>query len=190
MKKLNIKSINRKTLLLSVVLLVAIIGVGVTVALSIAGTNPVVNTFKVGKIDTQIEETVDGDFNKQVKVTNSESADSDAFIRVRINAPEGITLNFTQDYGKYWKDGNDGFYYFLYSVAPGESTTELLSSVGIDNKASDAVQNELMKNGFDVTVYQESCIASQISHYGEAGAQPINLDNIKAGFASATTEKG
>lgn len=189
MKKLNIKSINRKTLLLSVVLLVAIIGVGVTVALSIAGTNPVVNTFKVGKIDTQIEETVDGSFNKQVKVTNSTSADSDAFIRVRINAPDGIVLNLSENHTEYWEDGGDGFYYFLYSVAPGESTTELLSSVEIDENASEAVKSELKKNGFDVTVYQESCIASQISHYEDDGAKPISVGTVKAAFDRATTDQ-
>lgn len=188
MKKLNLKSIHRKTLLLSLVLLVAIIGVGVTVALSVAKSNPVVNTFKAGKIDTELDETVSG-LNKSVSVHNSEKADSDAFIRVRINAPDGIVLNWSGDYEKYWKNGGDGFYYFLYSVAPGKSTTELLSSVEIDEKASEEVKSELKKNGFDVTVYQESCIASQISHYEDEGAEVIPLESVKAAFDRATTDQ-
>lgn len=188
MKKLNLKSIHRKTLLLSLVLLVAIIGVGVTVALSVAKSNPVVNTFKAGKIDTELDETVSG-LNKSVSVHNSEKADSDAFIRVRINAPDGIVLKLSENYTEYWEDGGDGFYYFLYSVAPGESTTELLSSVGIDEYATEAVKKELKKNGFDVTVYQESCIASQISHYEDEGAKPISVDNVKAAFDRATTNQ-
>ena len=84
------KKISRKTMLLSVILLVVLIGAGVTIALSVASTDPVVNTFQAGKIDTEIKEEFPGDaLSKTVTVTNSSEAKSDAFVRVRINAPEG-----------------------------------------------------------------------------------------------------
>lgn len=182
MKKFNIKSMNRKTFFLSLVLLIAVVGVGITVALSVARTDPVVNSFEVGKIDTSIVETVDSDLNKSVKVKNASrpAATSDAFIRVRLNAPEGVTLVLNSGWQTYWYDGNDGFYYFKYSVAPGESTEELLSQVNVDATALD----ELKKTGFDVTVYHESCIATTERHVGEGDA--LYLDEIKTAFNNAT----
>ena len=66
------KKISRKTMLLSVILLVVLIGAGVTIALSVASTDPVVNTFQAGKIDTEIKEEFPGDaLSKTVTVTNS-----------------------------------------------------------------------------------------------------------------------
>lgn len=77
----------KKSVLLTVILLIAIIGVGVTVALSVAQTNKVTNTFKAGKIDTSIDEVVKPDLTKEVSVSNSNEAQSDAYVRVRITAP-------------------------------------------------------------------------------------------------------
>ncbi|GEM_PF-606642 len=184
MKKINIKKMNRKTFFLSLVLLIAVVGVGITVALSVARTDPVVNSFEVGKIDTGIEENVKGDLTKEVKVTNEANAKSDAFVRVRINASDGITLNFSADSANTWTMGDDGFYYFLYSVAPGESTTELLSSVSFET----GMEEEIKQTGFDVTVYQESCIATEENPYVVGGENtPLNLNVIASAFENATT---
>lgn len=183
MKKFNIKSMNRKTFFLSLVLLIAVVGVGITVALSVAKTTPVVNSFEVGKIDTSIEENVDEELQKTVTVTNSSNASSDAFVRVRINAPAEITLKFAEEPLSTWADGGDGFYYFLYSVAPDASTTQLLSEISLDHLDESAL-DELKKTGFDVTVYHESCIATTERHVGEGGA--LSLDEIKTAFNNAT----
>lgn len=184
MKKFNIKSMNRKTFFLSLVLLIAVVGVGITVALSVARTDPVVNSFEVGKIDTSIEENVDEELQKTVTVKNSSNASSDAFVRVRINAPAEIMLKFAEEPLNTWADGRDGFYYFLYSVAPGASTTQLLSKVSL-NQLDASVLEELKQTGFDVTVYQESCIATTESHYEESD-NPLNLTDIKNAFKNAT----
>ena len=184
MKKFNIKKMNRKTFFLSLVLLIAVIGVGITVALSVAKTDPVVNSFEVGKIDTGIEENVKGDLTKEVKVTNEANAKSDAFVRVRINVPNGITLNFSADATDTWTMGDDGFYYFRYSVAPGTSTTELLSSVGFET----GMEEEIKQTGFDVTIYQESCIATEEHPYVVGGENsPLELSVIINAFENATT---
>lgn len=181
MKKFRMKNRSKKTAILSVLLLAAVIGVGATIALAVAQTSPVVNTFEAGKIDTSIEEQVGIGMNKKVWVKNSAEAKNDAFVRVRINCPEEIDLKFSDASADTWKKGDDGFYYYLYSVAPGDLTTQLLDSVSIKAEFKDSVKS------FDVTVYQESCVATGESHYGGSGAQPFSLEEIQEAFAKATT---
>src|SRR5699024_5696550 len=119
MKKFRTKNRSKKTAILSVLLLAAVIGVGATIALAVAQTSPVVTTFEAGKIDTSIEEQVDTDvdtdMNKKVWVKSSAEAKNDAFVRVRINCPEEIDLKFSDASADTWKKGDDGFYYYLYS---------------------------------------------------------------------------
>lgn len=177
----RIKKLNRKTAFLSAVLLVVLIGVGITVALSVASTDPVVNTFEAGQIDTDIEEKFpDGPMTKQVSVTNNSSAKSHAFVRVRINAPEELDLNLpnTKEPNASWKDGEDGFYYYLYSVAPSEATKPLLDGFTI----TDDFGNEV--NTFDITVYHESCIATEERDVDTE--RPLALDVIQSAFKDAT----
>lgn len=174
MKKFIIRNLYKKTAILSVLLLIAVIGVGATIALAVAQTSPVVNIFKVGKIDTSIEEEVDTHFNKKVKVTNSADAKSDAYVRVRINCPDGISLKLSDESTNTWEYGEDGFYYYLYSLEPDTSTTELLSSL---------VVPEDYKESFDVTVYQESCVATKTNRYPGAA---LTLNEIKTAFQNAT----
>ena len=119
MKKFRTKNRSKKTAILSVLLLAAVIGVGATIAMAVAQTSPVVNTFEAGKIDTSIEEQVDTDMNKKVWVKNSAEAKNDAFVRVRINCPEEIELELSDESADTWAKGSDEFYYYLYSVAPG-----------------------------------------------------------------------
>lgn len=174
MKKFNIKNLNKKTSILSVLLLIAVIGVGATIALAVAQTSPVVNTFKAGKIDTGIiEDKVDEDFNKEVRVTNSDQAESDAYVRVRLNCPTGVTPVLSDESQETWEQGVDGFYYYLYSLAPGDSTTKLLSKLAVT-----------IEESFDVAVYQESCIATEISHYEDG--TPIEISTIQEAFKDAT----
>lgn len=176
MKKLNLKSISKKNFLLSVILLVAVVGVAATVALGMAKSNSVTNTFEAGTVDTNIvEEEVDANFNKKVKVANSAESESDAYIRVRINAPDDISLDLSDSTD--WSKADDGFYYYLYSVEPGAFTTELLSKLNVP---------ENYKQSFDVTVYQESCIATVINRY-QSGQEPLQLQVVQNAFKKATT---
>lgn len=179
MKQFNIKNFNKKISILSVLLLIAVIGVGATIALAVARTSPVVNTFKAGKIDTGIDEDVDSNFNKSVKVMNNAEAESDAYVRVRLNHPEEIGLKLSEESNSTWKKGDDGFYYYLYSVEPGAPTTELLSSLEVPEGYTEA---------FDVTVYQESCIATQMNRYDSDSQEntPLKLEDIQKAFEDAT----
>ena len=187
MKKMDFKSLNKKSFFLSLVLLLAVVGVAATVALGVAQSNSVTNTFKAGKIDTEIEETThlnESELTKKVSIKNSSSATSDAYIRVRLTkSPENeeIKLEFAKDaISDLWiYNQADGFYYYRYSVAPNESTTELLSKVDPGK----------YKGNFDVSVYQESCIATTENRYVGGGTDnpPLNVDVIISAFNNATT---
>lgn len=174
MKKLNIKNKSKKSLFLSVLLLVAIIGVSGTIALAVAHTGSVINLFKVGKIDTGIEETVDTNFDKQVAVKNAK--ETPAYVRVRLNIPEDITPVLPGVIDGTWADGGDGFYYYLYSLGKEETSTMLLERLTVPKDYN---------KSFDVTVYQEACIATKENPKIE-GSQPLTPEEIKNAFKKAT----
>ncbi len=166
----------KKSVLLTVILLIAIIGVGVTVALSVAQTNKVTNTFKAGKIDTSIDEVVKPDLTKEVSVSNSNEAQSDAYVRVRITAPADVKLEFNSGDSGWSEEQLDGYYYYLYSVEPNGKTENLLTNV----IPASEVEN------FDVTVYHEACIATT-EHRNTEGNLPLNVEAVQEAFTKATT---
>lgn len=176
MKKIK----NRKHFLaVSLLMLVLVVGAAVTVALGLASTDPVVNTFKAADHETEIEEEVDGTLNKDVTVTNT-AEESAAFIRVRlvVSPEEKAVLKFAPDdsstVGNNWVDGGDGFYYYTKAVAPGESTEQLLDSVAVNNETAFEAGETL-----DVTVYEESCVANI------AAGQSAEVKQIQQVFAQA-----
>lgn len=176
MKKIK----NRKHFLaVSLLMLVLVVGAAVTVALGLASTDPVVNTFKAADHETEIEEEVDGKLNKDVTVTNT-AEESPAFIRVRlvVSPEEKAVLKFapndSPDVGNNWEDGKDGFYYYTKAVAPGDSTEQLLDSVAIKEGTDFEVGETL-----DVTVYEESCVANI------AAGQFADVADIQEAFAQA-----
>lgn len=174
MKKIIIKNMNKKSLILSVLLLVVIVGMGGTVAIAVAKTGSVINIFNAGKIDTGIEEEVDVNFNKKVTVKNTK--ESHAYVRVRLNVPSSITPVLPGVEDGTWAAGGDGFYYYLYSLGKDETSTMLLEKLTVP---------EDYKESFDVTVYEESCIATkENANTGEN--QPLTLKEIKDAFRNAT----
>lgn len=191
MKKINLHS--KKMLIVSILLSAAVIGVAATIALEVARSNFVTNTFIAGKIDTEIDEEIDVDgatLKKSVSVKNLDTATSDAYVRVRLTkSPESeeITLKFAtgaisnpinEESDTWIYNEEDGFYYYRYSVEPGKATTELLSSVDPGSYAGE----------FDVIVYQESCIATEENPYVENGNNnPLGLSVLMSAFENATT---
>lgn len=170
----------RHTLIASFLLVFAIAGVAGTVALAVATSNPVTNTFKAANLDTEITEEGDNPDKKEVTITNQK--DSPAYIRVRItvspeNAAEPNYINNDK-----WMNGNDGFFYYSEAVAGnGGKTLPIMDKVLVDE------EYEKTEADFDVTVYQESCVAST------APGTVVDIDTIKAAFDAATgseTNKG
>lgn len=168
------KKINNKRIILSILLVIALVGAGATIALSLAETNPVVNRFEVADHNTDITEVVKG-LTKKVSVTNS-AQKSPAYIRVRFeispsDAVGEINSDITWDQNDLWVNGNDGFYYYLKLVRPGESTAE------INWQVKD--KNQIKVDTFDVLVYEESCVAPSGSD------EIVKLDTIKEAFKTA-----
>lgn len=177
MKKFNFDK-NKKSFILSLLLLVAVVGTAGTVALAVAKSNDVKNTFQAADNNTGIEEPGEGTpVDKKVSVKN-DSSKNYTFIRARVTvSPKGAcTVNVPT--GTHWqKDGTeeDAFYYYCQAVAPGAKTSELISSV------TPATDESFEGNTFDVTVYEESCVATTTTN--------VTLDVVKKAFEEAEKNK-
>lgn len=158
---------NKKSFILSLLLLVAVVGTASTVALAVATSDKVTNTFQAADNNTDIVEPGNGNPNqKKVSIKNS-SLTSATFVRARVTvSPEGA-CTYTIPAGTGWKDGGDGFYYYCEAVPKEGSTTNLLDGVTPTNQY----------DTFDVTVYEESCVATVTTDVG--------LDIVKDAFAQA-----
>ena len=118
--------------------LLAGLAVGGTLAWLTSSTGSVVNTFTVGNVEGEVEETFDGTTKKNVNVTNT--GDVDAFIRVklvtyRVNAAgnpvggEAVIPSF--QLGADWVK-HDGYYYYTLPVEPnGKPAADLIGDSGI-----------------------------------------------------------
>lgn len=163
----------------ALVLLLAAGAAGTTAALVTANSNTVKNLFLLAEHETGIEETVDGaSLTKEVAVTNT--GKSPAFIRIRlITSPQRDEIGIVQPEGwnseGKWIDGKDGFYYYMTAVGKNESTDLFMTGVQLA---------EGFEDDFEVTVYEESCVATV-----EAGAVS-DLSEIKAAFEKATQAVG
>lgn len=152
------KFIKQKKLMLSILLVVALIGVGATIALSVAKTDPVVNSFQAADHRTEIEEKVET-LKKTVRVKNS-AKDSAAYVRVRFEVSPSNALisqeNLITSTDTEWEEGSDGFWYYTKPVPAGDSTGEIIWETTSDNVKEDITS-------FDVLVYEESCVATSSS---------------------------
>ena len=155
MKKLSIR------ILLSV-LLVAVVAVGGTLAYLMASDSPLLNTFALAEVETEIEEPqTDTAANKTAKVVNTGKAPVYVRARVVISGGDAAVLEsdnlITFTYNtEAWQDGDDGFYYYM-GILPAESgenskTPALFTGVDVDEDVPKEAE-------FSVDVYQESVLA-------------------------------
>ncbi|MBE5868585.1 MAG: hypothetical protein E7293_06445 [Lachnospiraceae bacterium] len=129
-------------LLFSLALLL-FVSVGGTLAYLIDTTQPVGNTFTSSKVTTAVVETLDGQTKKNVSIQNT--GDTTAYIRaaVVVNWKDvdgnvygqvpvaGTDYTITYALGNGWKQGADGFYYYIRPVqsvaeAPSDCSTQVL----------------------------------------------------------------
>ena len=171
------KNRNEKQFVLSILLVVVILGIGTTIALSTAISKPVVNSFQAADHETNIKEEIDG-LKKTIQVKNTADK-SAAFVRVRIVISPAKALG-QDDYmiqGQNWTENaeQDGFYYYTKTLLPGEETEDLIFEV--KNK-------EEVTESFDVLVYEESCVATSTS-------DSLTIEQIKEAFkkADGTTDQ-
>ena len=146
--------INKKSIIITSVILLLLVSVGTTLAYVFTETEPVENTFIPSRVSCAVvengKEPVSGslvnisDSKNNVQIQNT--GDTDAYIRVAVtvnwmnadgtrvwaqkpiqNTDYTITYNLSKD---GWFDGGDGFYYYSKAVSPTSpnNLTEILIS--------------------------------------------------------------
>lgn len=176
MKRIFNGSGGRKAALILSLCLIFALAVGTTVALLVAHTNAVTNTFTAAKSKITIEETTDDGIKSEIYVKNEGTATS--YVRVK------LVCNWVD------KDGNvsatpapvptitnsdwfvkDGIYYYTTPVAPNDKTSNLLNGNPIK-------QPEGAPEGYhlEVTVLAESIQAAPDSAVTEAW-KVVKVDN-------------
>ena len=125
--------INKAAVLLTAAVLLIGTVVGSTVAYLIAQTDAVENTFEYAEVSCKVTENFTGSEKKDVQVKNTGT--TNAYIRatyvvnwldsdgnIAASVPEGYRYDLTENPGGEWTEGEDGYFYYLTPVAPGDST--------------------------------------------------------------------
>ena len=135
MKRIFNGSGGRKAALILSLCLIFALAVGTTVALLVAHTNAVTNTFTAAKSGTHIEEVTKDGEKSSIIVQNTGTATS--YVRAK------LVLNWVSEDGKVVSGGSlptvtlnddgswfekDGIYYYTKPVAPQDLTSNLLKS--------------------------------------------------------------
>ena len=143
MKRIFNGSGGRKAALILSLCLIFALAVGTTVALLVAHTNAVTNTFTAAESEIKIKEDVENGKKSSIQVENIGTATS--YVRVKLvmnwvsddennqtisSEPVGITPEINTD---DWFFGTDGIYYYRKPVAPkdaamGKVTSNLLKA--------------------------------------------------------------
>ncbi len=137
-KRLLFKSLPAAAILIGLMLTLA----GASLAWLISETSPIVNTFTLGKVDVEIEETFDaGNTAKtSIIIQNPENPQNvDAYVRVALipmivdgdGEIQGeqvslVELGFKLNTGEGWFDGGDGYYYYKNIVPVNGATASLI----------------------------------------------------------------
>ncbi|MGF6989852.1 hypothetical protein M2150_001095 [Lachnospiraceae bacterium PM6-15] len=159
---------NKKTkYVIAALLIVALVGVGITVAYLISRAESVTNTFEVSEVTTYITEEepkIDDSITKEPKI-KSEAGSEPALVRARVTVPNGDFAKYAGIvYNKSWKlNEEDGYYYYQGILEPGETTLPIFNTIDIDEKNAgekDHYTAEFIEfvnaGGLDVAIYHES----------------------------------
>lgn len=155
------------------VLLVAVVAVGGTLAYLVANDSPLLNTFSLMKIDTEVEEPEGSDSatNKAPTVENTGTAD--VYVRaiayvVMVDesgdeyADPMLAAHVTPQYNtsKWRYNAGDGYYYYSDKLAAGGTTEPLFNGVTVTDMPTD--------KQFRVYIYEESVLATSDSNCSTA----------------------
>ena len=135
-KRSHRRSGKSAALLVSLLLLLTVT-VGGTIAFLMDSDGPLHNLFNPSKVTTYVDETLDDETKKDVKIKNT--GDTEAWIRAAVvvtwqdkdgnvygQAPVAGTNYTAWTPGTDWLTGDDGFYYYKYPVAAGATTSNAL----------------------------------------------------------------
>ncbi|MBQ7500435.1 MAG: hypothetical protein IJT91_06040 [Clostridia bacterium] len=140
-KPLRNAKLTGKALILTIAAAVAIfVAVAATVSVIFDIEGPITNWFRKSYVESEVVETLDNGVKKNVSIKNT--GDIPAYIRaaVVVNwkdasgnvsgtvpvAGVDYTINFDLAHG--WKKSSDGYYYYIYPVAPSQYTGVLVTS--------------------------------------------------------------
>lgn len=135
MKRIFNGSGGRKAALILSLCLIFALAVGTTVALLVAHTNAVTNTFTAAKSKITIEETTDNGSKSEIRVKNEGTATSYVRVKLVMNWVDGggkvvsggklpeVTLNEPDWFMK------DGIYYYTKPVAPVSAKPNVTSNL-------------------------------------------------------------
>lgn len=134
-------SYKRKILLLIACVILSAATFAGTLAYILTNTSPLTNQFSPAQMSCEIQENFsDGITKKNVSVKNT--SDAPAYIRVKLlpywydNRTDTIVAKSAWDLdipsAEGWKRGEDGYYYCISPVDPGDSTPVLISSLTLD----------------------------------------------------------
>lgn len=144
MKRIFNGSGGRKAALILSLCLIFALAVGTTVALLVAHTNAVTNTFTAAESGTHIEEVTKDGVKSSIIVQNTGTATS--YVRVKLvmnwvddkeNVVSGDNLpKVSLEEGSDWFLGTDGIYYYKMPVAPKGQTSNLLEGKPIKQESA------------------------------------------------------
>lgn len=150
------------------ILLVAVVAIGGTFAYLYATDSPVINTFALADVHTEIDEPTSGAAaDKDPKVENT--GKSPVYVRARVVISGGdaeileendwIKIVYNEGNNGAWVNGEDGFYYYkdilnpkAEGAAENPETAPLFTNITVSEEVSKEAQ-------FSVDVYQESVLA-------------------------------
>lgn len=124
---------NRTAVLFMAIIMLIGAVVGSTIAYLITNTGSVENQFTYAGVSCEVTEKFENNTKEHVQVKNTGSTDAyiratyvvnwlDADGNIVASVPDGYSYKLTENPNNNWKKGNDGYFYYLSPVAPGEST--------------------------------------------------------------------
>ena len=182
MKKRRVPSRAVLTALLALVLVISV--AGATIAWLASRTQPIVNTFALGVVTVDIPEDFDYTVKSDVQIENPEKGPDGrksvpAYVRVALiptwtrdavgKEPVGEPASLSDleiTWGKMddWVIGSDGYYYYKRILHPGETTSVLIETAVVNQKARG------YENGYHMNV---QVIADGIQAYPSTAVEGV-----------------
>lgn len=163
MKRIFNGSGGRKTALILSLCLIFALAVGTTVALLVAHTNAVTNTFKAAESGTHVDVEDSGNEKTGVFVTNEGTATSYVRVKLVMNwvdksgnvSAEPVNITVRYDTTNWFEQ--DGIYYYKTPVGPNMTTDNLLQK---DKHITEPTEGKPEGYHLEVTVLAESIQAA------------------------------
>lgn len=137
-KRRRARQTAKRILMATVLLMLAVVAVGSTIAYIVSATKPVINSFERAEMSCEVTEVFDGKIKQNVAIKNTTPDMVAGYIRAVVmirwedefgnvyakTPAEGV--HYTISYGDGWEKGADGYYYWPAEVEAEKSTGYLI----------------------------------------------------------------